>query len=191
MVHKNRNERPIWLPRQYWRMLTCYRRTSMIHQESRRRPNRFRHLVYIRVPTDAYYRGGRPALYQQHGVEEIARSDAGAQNLGPTTDCIAEIIERSKVARRKSIWSRNSNARLARFWTYRKRKPGDGARASRRRSRNAATGSSQFWLRRSTSRSGRRTTSSVNLSSSDCGRIWIKPAFQTSLLGFMNPAGDY
>ena len=113
MVHKNRNERPIWLPRQYWRMLTCYRRTSMIHQESRRRPNRFRHLVYIRVPTDAYYRGGRPALYQQHGVEEIARSDAGAQNLGPTTDCIAEIIERSKVARRKSIWSRNSNARLA------------------------------------------------------------------------------
>jgi hypothetical protein len=29
MVHKNRNERPIWLPRQYWRMLTCYRRSSM------------------------------------------------------------------------------------------------------------------------------------------------------------------
>src|SRR6516165_1146630 len=43
------------------------------------------------------------ALYQQHGVEEIARSDAGAQNLGLTTNCIAEIIERSKVARRKSI----------------------------------------------------------------------------------------
>jgi hypothetical protein len=36
------------------------------------------------------------ALYQQHGVEEIARSDAGAQNLGATTDCIAEIIESSK-----------------------------------------------------------------------------------------------
>ena len=43
------------------------------------------------------------ALYQQHGVEEIARSDAGAQNLGLTANCIAEIIERSKVARRKSI----------------------------------------------------------------------------------------
>jgi hypothetical protein len=37
------------------------------------------------------------ALYQQHGVEEIARSDAGAQNLGLTADCIADIIERSKV----------------------------------------------------------------------------------------------
>ena len=41
------------------------------------------------------------ALYQQHGVEEIARSDAGAQNLGLTADCIAEIIERSKVAKRE------------------------------------------------------------------------------------------
>jgi hypothetical protein len=43
------------------------------------------------------------ALYQQHGVEDIARSDAGAQNLGLTADCIASIIERSKVERRKSI----------------------------------------------------------------------------------------
>jgi Uncharacterized conserved protein (DUF2075) len=43
------------------------------------------------------------ALYQQHGVEEIARSDACAQSLGLTTVCIAEIIERSKVAGRKSI----------------------------------------------------------------------------------------
>jgi hypothetical protein len=43
------------------------------------------------------------ALYQQHGVEEIARSDAGARNLGATTDCIAEIIESSKANRRKSI----------------------------------------------------------------------------------------
>ena len=33
------------------------------------------------------------ALYQQHGVEEIARSDAGAQNLGLTADCIAEIVD--------------------------------------------------------------------------------------------------
>ena len=43
------------------------------------------------------------ALYQQHGVEQIARSDAGAHNLGLTAACIAEIIERSKVAKRKSI----------------------------------------------------------------------------------------
>jgi hypothetical protein len=41
------------------------------------------------------------ALYQQHGVEEIARSDAG--NLGATTDCIADIIENSKTTNRKSI----------------------------------------------------------------------------------------
>ena len=41
------------------------------------------------------------ALYQQHGVEEIARSDAG--NLGATTDCIADIIETSKASKRKSI----------------------------------------------------------------------------------------
>ncbi len=43
------------------------------------------------------------ALYQAHGVEEIARSDAGAQNLGLTSRCISEIIERSKTHRRKSI----------------------------------------------------------------------------------------
>jgi hypothetical protein len=43
------------------------------------------------------------ALYQQHGVEEIARSDADAKNLGATTDCIGEIIEASKANHRKSI----------------------------------------------------------------------------------------
>jgi hypothetical protein len=43
------------------------------------------------------------ALYQRHGVEEIARSDAGARNLGATTDCIAAIIEHSKTNERKSI----------------------------------------------------------------------------------------
>ena len=43
------------------------------------------------------------ALYQSHSVEEITRSDAGAQNLGHTSNCIAEIIERSKASRRKSI----------------------------------------------------------------------------------------
>jgi hypothetical protein len=43
------------------------------------------------------------ALYQQHGVEEIARSDAGVQNLGLTSACIAEVIEKSKAEGRKSI----------------------------------------------------------------------------------------
>lgn len=43
------------------------------------------------------------ALYRDHNVSEIARSDAGAHNLGITSDCIAEIIERSKTERRKAI----------------------------------------------------------------------------------------
>lgn len=43
------------------------------------------------------------ALYQNHAVEEIARSDASAQNLSHTTDCIATIIDRSKTVGRKSI----------------------------------------------------------------------------------------
>lgn len=43
------------------------------------------------------------ALYQNHAVEEIARSDASAQNLSHTTDCISAIIDRSKVEGRKSI----------------------------------------------------------------------------------------
>jgi hypothetical protein len=43
------------------------------------------------------------ALYQEHGVEEIARSDAGARNLGVTTDCIAQVIEWSKLEKKKSI----------------------------------------------------------------------------------------
>jgi Uncharacterized conserved protein (DUF2075) len=43
------------------------------------------------------------ALYQGHNVEEISRSDAGAQNLTHTSNCISEIIEHSKQNRRKSI----------------------------------------------------------------------------------------
>lgn len=43
------------------------------------------------------------ALYQDHDVKEIARSDAGAQNLGATKDCISSIIGHSKSAGRKSI----------------------------------------------------------------------------------------
>lgn len=43
------------------------------------------------------------ALYQHHGVEEISRSDSGAYNLSVTSECIAEVIERSKRQNRKSI----------------------------------------------------------------------------------------
>jgi hypothetical protein len=42
-------------------------------------------------------------LYTDHNVEEIARSDAGAQNLGVTFDCIANVIEHSKRESRKAI----------------------------------------------------------------------------------------
>ena len=43
------------------------------------------------------------ALYSQHNVEEISRSDAGAYNLSITTQKINEIIEYSKTNNKKSI----------------------------------------------------------------------------------------
>jgi hypothetical protein len=43
------------------------------------------------------------ALYQGHEVEEISRSDADAINLSQTSECINNIIERSKKLNRKSI----------------------------------------------------------------------------------------
>ncbi|SMY07249.1 DUF2075 domain-containing protein [Flavimaricola marinus] len=43
------------------------------------------------------------ALYQNHDVQEIARSDAGAKNLQSTSARIAEVIETSKREGRKSI----------------------------------------------------------------------------------------
>lgn len=43
------------------------------------------------------------ALYRDHAVDEISRSDAGAKNLRSTSDKIAEIIERSKRSGNKSI----------------------------------------------------------------------------------------
>lgn len=42
-------------------------------------------------------------LYQEHDVQEIARSDAGAKNLQSTSSRIAEVIKRSKLDGRKSI----------------------------------------------------------------------------------------
>ncbi len=43
------------------------------------------------------------ALYQNHAVEEIARSDASVQNLSLTTNRISGIIDRSKSEGRTSI----------------------------------------------------------------------------------------
>ena len=43
------------------------------------------------------------ALYKNHSVEEISRSDAGAENLSVTSECISQIIDFSKANHRKSI----------------------------------------------------------------------------------------
>lgn len=43
------------------------------------------------------------ALYSNHKVEEISRSDAKAHNLTITSDAIKEIIDHSKLLKRKSI----------------------------------------------------------------------------------------
>ena len=43
------------------------------------------------------------ALYRDHSVDEISRSDAGATNLTTTNKCITEIIDFSKRTHRKSI----------------------------------------------------------------------------------------
>jgi hypothetical protein len=43
------------------------------------------------------------ALYKKHNVEEISRSDSGAENLSVTSNCISEIIDYSKLNNKKSI----------------------------------------------------------------------------------------
>lgn len=43
------------------------------------------------------------ALYNNHNVEDISRSDSGAINLNKTTDAVNRIIENSKSNKRKSI----------------------------------------------------------------------------------------
>jgi hypothetical protein len=43
------------------------------------------------------------ALYRRHAVAEISRSDAGAINLGQTSDTISRIIERAKAEKHKAI----------------------------------------------------------------------------------------
>ncbi|STZ76529.1 Uncharacterized conserved protein [Bergeriella denitrificans] len=43
------------------------------------------------------------ALYANHDVREITRSDAGAQNLSATANCIKQIIAKSKKQKQKAI----------------------------------------------------------------------------------------
>ena len=43
------------------------------------------------------------ALYKKHNVDEISRSDSGAENLSVTSDCISQIIDFSKENNKKSI----------------------------------------------------------------------------------------
>jgi hypothetical protein len=43
------------------------------------------------------------ALYKQHNVDEISRSDSGAENLSLTSNCISQIIDFSKFNNKKSI----------------------------------------------------------------------------------------
>lgn len=43
------------------------------------------------------------ALYKNHNVEEISRSDSGAENLTITSNCISEIIDYSKLNNKKTI----------------------------------------------------------------------------------------
>ncbi len=43
------------------------------------------------------------ALYKKHNVDEISRSDSGAENLSVTSNCISDIIDFSKFNSKKSI----------------------------------------------------------------------------------------
>jgi hypothetical protein len=53
-------------------------------------------------PTPTILEAAR-ALYAQHNVEEIARHDAGAQNLGITSRRVEDLIEEARAHRRKLI----------------------------------------------------------------------------------------
>lgn len=53
-------------------------------------------------PTPTIVEAAR-ALYARHSVAEIARNDAGAQNLSITSDCIEDMIARAKTNRQKIV----------------------------------------------------------------------------------------
>jgi hypothetical protein len=67
--------------------------TAIDHVEWSRAPYR---------PTPTIVEAAR-ALYAQHSVEAIARSDAGAQNLHITSRRLEDIVDQSNVGRRKAI----------------------------------------------------------------------------------------
>src|SRR5690606_29072721 len=54
------------------------------------------------LPTPSIVEAAR-ALYSGHSVEDISRSDAGAQNLRVTAREIDRIIQQAKAERRKAI----------------------------------------------------------------------------------------
>ncbi|MCH5158736.1 MAG: DUF2075 domain-containing protein [Clostridiales bacterium] len=62
--------------------------------------NGWENSIYMPTPTIIE---AAQALYANHNVEDIARSDAGAYNLSITTQKINEIIDYSKANNRKSI----------------------------------------------------------------------------------------
>ena len=62
--------------------------------------NAWENSIYLPSPTIVE---AAQSLYAKHSVEDIARSDAGAQNLTTTTKAIERIIEKSKATGEKSI----------------------------------------------------------------------------------------
>lgn len=62
--------------------------------------NEWENSIYMPTPTIIE---AAQALYSNHSVEDISRSDSGAYNLSITTQKIKEIIEYSKANNRKSI----------------------------------------------------------------------------------------
>lgn len=66
-------------------------------------PQEWMNSVYQPTPTIIE---AAQALYAGHNVEDISRSDAGAQNLAITASAIDEIIENSKRNKRKSSQSK-------------------------------------------------------------------------------------
>ncbi|HRJ00920.1 MAG TPA: DUF2075 domain-containing protein [Hyphomonas sp.] len=70
-----------------------------------RRASGINHVAWVNsgyLPTPTIIEAAQ-ALYQNHSVEEIARSDAGAQNLTATTECIRQIVADARANRRKAI----------------------------------------------------------------------------------------
>ena len=61
---------------------------------------KWEHSIYKPTPTIVE---AAQALYKGHNVNEISRSDSGAINLSKTSECISDIIDKSKQSKIKSI----------------------------------------------------------------------------------------